>query len=198
VEEILLNPNVAYLLLVAGVMLAIMSLLSPGSGMFEVGALFALLLAGWGVYNLPVNYWALLLLLGGVFPFFLAVRKSRRLIYLAFSLITLVIGSTFLFRGEGWQPAVHPLLALVVSTLTSGFLWIAVVKSLEASLAPPDHDLTKLIGSCGEAKSDIHLEGAVQVAGELWSAQSVALIQNGTTVRVIGREGFTLLVEPVK
>ena len=35
----------------------------------------------------------------------------------------------------------------------------------------------------------------MQVAGELWSARSLKPIQAGKMVRVIGREGFVLLVE---
>jgi membrane-bound serine protease (ClpP class) len=198
VEKILLDPNVAYLLLVGGVLLAILALLNPGTGILEVAALFALILAGWAVYNLPINPWALLVLLLGVFPFLLAVRRSRRLIYLALAILTLVIGSAFLFQGEGWQPAVHPVLALVVSALAGGFVWLVVTKSLEAVMARPDHDLNRLIGAIGEAKTDIHMEGSVQVAGELWSARSLKPIPAGTPVRVVKMNGFVLEVEAVE
>src|SRR4030065_2623333 len=105
-EELLLNPNVAYLLLVSGFMLAILALLSPGTGLLEVGSLFVLVLAGWGIYNSEINLWALGLLLLGVFPFLLAVRKSGQMWLLAISVLALVVGSAFLFRGEGLQPVV--------------------------------------------------------------------------------------------
>jgi len=128
----------------------------------------------------------------------LAVRRSRRLIYLALAILTLVIGSAFLFQGEGWQPAVHPVLALVVSALAGGFVWLVVTKSLEAVMARPDHDLNRLIGAIGEAKTDIHMEGSVQVAGELWSARSLKPIPAGTPVRVVKMNGFVLEVEAVE
>jgi membrane protein implicated in regulation of membrane protease activity len=35
----------------------------------------------------------------------------------------------------------------------------------------------------------------VQAAGELWTARSEKAIPAGTPVRVIGREGFVLVVE---
>lgn len=194
--EILLNPNIAYLLLVSGLLLAVLALLSPGSGILEVAAFFTILLAGWGVYNLPINYWALGVLILGVFPFILAVRKSGRLIFLLVSILALVFGSTFLFRGEGWQPAVNPVVALVASTLTAGFLWIVVRKILETEQIRPTHDLVALIGALGEAKTDIQPEGIVQVDGELWSAHSNSPIQADARVRVVGREGFILEVEP--
>ncbi|MEJ2709833.1 MAG: NfeD family protein [Anaerolineales bacterium] len=192
----LLNPNLAYLILVAGFWLTIMALLTPGTGIFEIGALFALVLAGLAVYSLPINYWALGVLLLGVLPFALALRRSGRYVYLVISIAALVVGSSFLFRGEGWLPAVNPVLALVVSTLTAVFFWILADKILEAEGTAPTHDLGALIGKVGEARTDIQDEGSVYVAGEMWSATSDTLIPQGTHVRVVGREGFVLQVEP--
>jgi len=193
--DILLNPNIAYLLLVAGFVLAILSLFAPGTGLLEISALFTLLLAGWSVYNLPVNLWALGLLVLGVFPFLLALRKSGQIIYLVVSVLALVIGSSFLFRGDGWLPAVDPLLALFVSIVTAVSFWWIGRKAIEAELAAPSHDLLQLIGAVGEAKTDIHLEGSVQLAGELWTARSETLIPEGSEVQVVDREGFILVVE---
>lgn len=197
--EILLNPNLFYLLLVAGVLVAIMALFSPGTGLLELGAFFLLLLAGWGIYKLPTNLWALGLLILGVFPFILAVRRSRQFIFLVIALVAFVIGSTYLFQGDSWwQPGVHPLLAILVSLLSAGYLWIATVKVLEAERRRPAHDLAGLIGELGEAKTDIYNEGSVQVDGELWSARSAAPIPEGSLVRVTGREGLILEVEPAQ
>ena len=195
--EILLNPNLFYLLLVAGVLLAIMALFSPGTGLLELGAFFLLLMAGWGIYNLPINWWALGLLVLGVFPFILAVRRSRQIIFLVVALIAFVIGSTYMFQGDRWwQPEVHPLLAIVVSLLSAGYLWIATVKVIEADRQRPAHDMAHLIGATGEAKTLIYNEGSAQVARELWSARSAVPIAEGSLVRVTGRDGLILDVEP--
>ena len=136
--ELLLNPNIAYLLLVFGFTFAILAIFSPGTGLLEVGALFALLLSGYAIYNLPFNLWALLILIIGVFPFLLALRKSKKLLYLVLSLCALIIGSIFLFRGENWwQPAVNPILAGLVSLSLVAFFWIAIQKILEAEKKTP-------------------------------------------------------------
>ena len=196
--EFLMDPNIAYLILTAGFLLTILALLTPGTGLLEAGAVILLVLAGYTIYNLPLNLWALGLLLVGVVPFILAVRRSGRLAYLAVSLVALVIGSTFLFRGEGWQPAVNPLLALITSSLVVGFLWIATQKTLEADRMRPAHSLEPLIGTLGEAKTDIFEEGSVQLSSELWSAHSSQPIPAGAQVRIVGRNGFVLEVEPVQ
>jgi membrane-bound serine protease (ClpP class) len=133
VTELLLNPNVAYLLLVIGGLLAILAMFTPGTGVLEIGAIFLLILAGWQVYNLPVNFWALILLVVGVVPFILAVRRSRQPVYLAAAILAYIIGSSFLVRGEAWwRPAINPVLTGVVSVFTGVFLWITITKVLAA------------------------------------------------------------------
>lgn len=197
--DIFVNPNLAYLLLVAGALLAMLAIFTPGTGILEIGALFMLILASWQAFLLEINLWALILLALGVFPFLLAVRKSRKLVYLGIAIVAFVLGSSFLFRGDAWYlPAVNPFLALATSLLAGGYLWIAINKVLEAELTLPSHDLSALMGDIGETQSEVHNEGSVQVAGELWTARSDQLIPAGTRVRVIGREGFFLIVEKVE
>lgn len=196
--EFLLNPNIAYLLLAIGVIFALLSLISPGSGILEIIALFTLLPAAYAVVTLGFNTWALVVLLLGAVLFLFSVRRAGEKLFLIISIVALVIGSSFLFRGEQWwQPAVHPVLALVVSILMAGFFWIAVRKFLEAVKARPAHDLAPLIGALGEARTDIHQEGSVQVGSELWSARSLQPVPKGARVRVLAREGFLLTVEEV-
>jgi len=197
-EEFLLNPNLVYLFIIGGMSLAFMAILTPGTGILEISALFFLILAGWGIFNLPINYWALVLLVIGVFPPIFALRKTKKNYYLGISVASLVIGSAYLLRGESWyQLAVSPGLAITVSVLIGGLFWIITKKTLEADAAPPSHALGILIGALGEAKSEIFHEGSVQVNKELWTARSKEPIESGTQVRVIDREGFILLVEKV-
>jgi len=107
----------------------------------------------------------------------------------------LVIGSVFIFPRSGDQALVNPLVAIVGSGLVAVFLWIAVRKSLEAAHARPLHDMNLLVGQIGEARTRVHDEGSVLVAGELWSARSEQPIPAGSSVRILRREGFILIVE---
>jgi len=193
--DFLLNPNVAYLFLLGGVLMAMLALATPGTGFFEVGALFCLALAGYGIYNLSFHWWALALILVSVVPFIYSLQKPKREPYLGISIVVLVIGSIFLFPSQTGGPAVNLFVAFISSLLVAGFLWIAVSKSMQAAFARPSHDLDGLIGKIGEAKTKILDEGSVQVAGELWTARSQKPIKSGTVVRVVRREGFVLIVE---
>jgi len=199
--ESFIDPNIAYLLLVGGMVLMIAALFSPGTGLLELGALAALVMGGVELISLAaqVNWWALALLVLGVIPFLLAVRRSQNLRYLVVAILAFIIGSAFLFQGQvWWQPGVEPLLAVVVSLVAGGYVWFATSKVLEADRVRPTHDLSALIGAVGEAKTKINDEGSVQVLGELWSARSQAPIPNGATIRVVGRDGFILEVAQVE
>jgi membrane-bound serine protease (ClpP class) len=193
--DFLLDPNVAYLILLGGVLLAMMSLASPGTGLFEIGAFFCIALAGYAIYNLSFNWWALLLLGGSIVPFVYAIQKPKRELYLALSILLLIVGSVFMFPRTADQAIVNPLVAILASGLVAGFLWIAVRKSVEATSAKPTHDLGALLGQIGEARTTINDEGSVLVAGELWSAKSENPIPAGSSIRVLRREGFILIVE---
>ncbi|HJS17151.1 MAG TPA: NfeD family protein, partial [Anaerolineales bacterium] len=179
----------------AGVLLAMLALASPGTGLLEIGAFFLILLAGYGLYNLAFNWWALLVMVLGLVPFVYSLEKPKREPFLVLSILMLIVGSIFIFPRTITQAGVNPLVALVTSALVAGFLWIAARKTVEATLIKPSHDLERLVGKIGEAKTRIDDDGSVQVAGELWSARSEKPIAAGSLIRVVQREGFILIVE---
>jgi membrane-bound serine protease (ClpP class) len=196
--DFLLDPNVAYLLLLGGVLLAMLALAAPGTGMLEIGALFCIALAGYAIYNLSFNWWAIVLVGLSVLPFLYAIQKPKREPFLVLAILLIIVGSVFLFSQENGRPVVNPVLAVAASGLVAAFMWIAVQKSIQASTTRPTHDLSALVGSSGEARTKIKDDGSVQVAGELWSARSDELISAGSQIRVVRREGFVLVVEKDK
>jgi membrane-bound serine protease (ClpP class) len=195
--DFLLNPNVAYVILLAGVFMAFLAVVTPGTGLLEIGAVFCFLLAGYAVYNLSINAWALMILFLSIVPYVYSVQKRNRLIFLGISILMVVIGSVFLFDGEDSWFSVNPFLALIFSSVISISLWMVIRKAIEAISSRPTHDLSGLIGQVGEAKSAIHQDGNIYVAGELWSARSDKEIPAGSQARVLQRDGFTLVVEKI-
>ncbi len=194
--DLVITTNMAYFFLVIGALLTVFSLLTPGTGVFEVGALAGLVIASWAAFTLPINIWALVVLLLGVIPFLLALRRTQKRIYLAVSTFALALGSAYMFQGvQWWLPGVHPILALVGSISSGGLLWLMAVKVLEADALTPAHDISDIIGAKGETRTDVHHEGSVYVYGEMWTARSDAPIKAGTNVRVVEREGLILKVE---
>jgi membrane-bound serine protease (ClpP class) len=53
-----------------------------------------------------------------------------------------------------------------------------------------------MIGSTGEVVHWADGEGRIHVRGEIWAARSGAGLAKGQKVRVVGRTGLTLAVEP--
>jgi membrane-bound ClpP family serine protease len=193
----LVNANIAYLLLMFGSIFLMMAIVTPGTHLLEGGALLMLAAAGYEIYNLGFNWWALIILVLALVPFIFSIRKSGREWALGLSLLALIVGSLYMFPGTGFLPAVNPVMAVVISLMSAGFLWFVVRKGMQAFHARPLQDLQNLIGQTGQAKTEIAIVngGSVQVASELWSARSEAPIPAGSRIHVVSREGFTLIVE---
>ena len=188
--------SLLYLFLVAGIWLAALAVVNPGTGVLEILALVALGGAGLGTMFVPLNAWALIVLaLGGVL-FVASLRLPRPEIWLAFSALALSVGSVFLFQPEGGGAAVHPLLALSVSLLTLGYFWWAIRSAITAQRARPTIDPNKVIGEIAEVRTELNPVGSVYALGELWTARSEGRVKVGKKVKVVDREGLMLLVEP--
>lgn len=190
----LIDPNLGYTLLVGGLVLAVLALFVPGTGLLELGAVFALVLAAVAMVSLPINGWALAVMVAAIFPLVLAVRNRRSAPPLIIAVVLLLAGSLFVFRGENGGPAVHPVVAVVVSSGAVGLIWFLARKSVQAFGLKKSHDLDRLVGMVGTARTDLRPEGSVYVGGESWTARSDTYIPAGKAVRVIRRDGLVLNV----
>ncbi|HEY70772.1 MAG TPA: hypothetical protein G4O08_09330 [Anaerolineae bacterium] len=188
--------NLLYLSLVAGFWLSAWAVVTPGTGVLEGLAIIVLVIAGLGLAFVPINTWALGLLGAGIVLFGLSVWRKWTGVWLGLSALTLSLGSVFLFRLPEGGPTVHPILAIVVSLLTVGFFWLILSKALEAYRGKPSHDPTAVLRQIGEVRTAVDPIGSVYVAGELWTATADTVLAVGTKIRVVGREGLTLVVEP--
>lgn len=192
-----LTPNLAYMLLIAAIVLTSLAVVTPGSGVLEAAAFLALIATGYALWALPFNLWALLMLALGAVLFVQALRRPRAGAWLAGATLAFIAGSVFLFRTPSGGVAVHPALALMASVSVGGYFWIAVRKALEAMRRPPMQNLDALVGQIGETRTHVHHQGTVYVNGELWSARSACPIPPGQPVRIVAREGLVLHVEPL-
>jgi membrane-bound serine protease (ClpP class) len=192
-------PNIqdlAYLVLIAAVWTTVLAVVVSGTGVIEAVAGVSIFLSTYAVFILPKNLWALPLIFLGVLAFFLELRIPTRGIFLLISIALSTIGSAFLFQGQHGEIAgVSWWLAAIGSLLTAGFFWWAFRTYLQSGRVVIDFSADKVIGQLGTAKTDISMQGTVQVASALWSAKSDALISEGSLVRVIARHGLVLTVQ---
>jgi len=193
--EFLIDPNVAYIVIVAAVMLSLITILVPGTGLPEIGLILCLLAAWYELSRFEPNPWALGVAALSPLPFLAATRQSRlRLPLLTLSFLMLVAGSIFMFIDPQGRPTVNFPLAGVVSTLCALFIWIAVERGLKAQDLKLGINPDNLVGAHGEARTEIFTSGSVQACGELWSAHSDTPIPAGSTVVILRRDGFVLTV----
>ena len=191
--------NLIYLLLVAGVWFASLAVISPGTGLYEVLTLITLGGVGIGLFYIPVNAWAFIPLILGM-AIFLSSLWIRKLegILLGISALLISLGSVYLFQSEWDEPAVHPLLAIIVSLSTLGFYWFAIRKTVAAQRMQSVHDPSLVVGQTGVSRTAIEPVGTIYVGGEYWSARSDQVIPAGARVLVTGRKGLVLTVELIE
>jgi len=197
----LINPNLAHLLVVVGVMLLLFTTINPKSTMLKVGMLVCFAAALYEFVYLKVNPWAFLVVILSPLPFFVGVRQARphNPLFLI-SIFMLTISSVFLFVDQNNRPVLIYGLAGFVSTVCGAVIWITTEGRRNAEGASLSNDPDSVVGLIGEARTDIesHSAGSVLVEGEIWQARSKKTIRAGSTVRVLRQDGFWLAVKEVE
>ena len=192
--NIVADPNIAYLLLMAGILGLYMEFSNPGLFFPGVAGAIALLLAFASFQLLPINYAGLLLMLLGVallvgeafFPSFGVLGIG--------GIISLALGSLLLFDTQNADFGVdRSIVFTAVATLGTFVLAISylVVRSQQAR---PTLGMAGLMGEVGEVRSRLNPAGKVFVHGEYWNARADGEIEVGEKVQVVGYEGMCLKV----
>ena len=194
---IITNPNIAYILMLLGIYGLFFELANPGYVLPGVIGGISLLLALYALQVLPVNYAGLGLMLLGIALMVGELFVSSFGILGIGGVISLVLGSVLLFdRDSGYLAVSLPLIG-AVSALSAG-LFLLVLRSLYASRRRPVvAGGEELIGATGVVAADFDGNGIIHIHGEQWNAQSETPLRGGARARVTGRDGLTLLVEPL-
>ncbi len=192
--QTLVNPNIAYVLLVAGLWALALAFITPGTGVPEACAVVLLGLAVISLTRLPVNAVGLALIVLSVALFVLELKWPSHGAFIGAGVLILAGGSLFLFRRDETSTRVSLLLIALTVLSTAAFFTFAVGKALAERKRPLAQNPDAVIGETGEAKTEVSAEGTVQVGNELWSAQADEPIPVGARVQVIQRIGLRLKV----
>jgi membrane-bound serine protease (ClpP class) len=190
---VLTNPSLLYLLLLAGLAGVTFELTHPGIYAPGVLGTICLLLAGYGLNLLPVDYAGLAL---AIFGFGLIVAEAFIPAFGAFVLggaAAFLIGSLLMFRDAGLRP---PLGAIYAATIAAVLVFgVALGALLRARRHPVVSGDATLLGATGRVTAWNDRTGHVIVHGEHWNARGSGPLAAGESARVIGRDGLMLLVE---
>jgi membrane-bound serine protease (ClpP class) len=194
----LIQPNIAYLLVLTGVLLLLLTIDESKFTLTKAGMVLCFLAGLYAFISLKGNAWAFLMVALSPLPYFVAIRGRRghKPLFLL-TLIMLALGGVYLFVDGDGRPAVDDGLAGVVSVVYGCFLWIGTERMRNVEGLRPSEDPGSLVGLLGEVRTDIeaHSTGSVFVEGEVWQARSQQPIPAGRTVRVLRQDGFVLTVK---
>ncbi len=191
----LLDPQIAYFLLLGGIIGLFFELSHPGALLPGVVGGFCLVTGLYAMSILPTNAAGLLLILFGSVLFILEVFVVSYGLLSLSAAVCIFIGSLVLFRGDGIQQLpLGTILGTVFSfSVFVGFLIYLVTRT---QFRKSGVGMQSMIGLSGEV---IEIKGEkmkIMVRGEIWNAVSNegSVFEQGESVRVVHVDGLTLRV----
>ncbi len=195
--SVIAHPNIAYLLLLVGLVGIYFELSHPGAVLPGVLGGVSILLALFALSVLPVNYVGVLLILLGIGFFVAEVKVASYGLLTVAGLTSFVLGSLMLIRSP--FPALRVGLAVVLPTAVAvAFVVIFLLtRVLKSHRTPPVTGAEGLVGEVADVVAALGPDGKVFVHGEYWDAHSSAPVAAGGRARVVRIVGKKLEVEPV-
>lgn len=194
----ILDPNIAFLLGVIGLLGIYLEFTHPGLIFPGVAGALALVLALFAFHLLPINSTGVVLLILAVTLFLLEAKFVSHGILALGGVLAMVIGALILVESPLPALRIHLSTALGVAipfALITVFLLRLVIRARKARVTT---GASAMIGAKGVVKMAINGEAQMLVQGELWRATSQEELMPGTEVVVTKVNGLTLEVESVR
>jgi membrane-bound serine protease (ClpP class) len=179
------DPNIAFILMMAGLAGLYFELSNPGTVFPGVIGGICLLLAFFAFQTLPINYIGVLLILLAFIFFILEIKiTSYGMLSLA-GLLSLFLGGMMLFRGgEGGVDISWSVLIPTVAIVSLFFIVVAGIV-FRSHLLRSMTGAAGMVGERGVVYTPLNPEGQVFVHGEYWQAVSDVPIAKGEAVEVL-------------
>jgi membrane-bound serine protease (ClpP class) len=194
------DPNIAYLLMMIGFYGILFELFNPGAIFPGIVGVISLIFAFYSMSSMPVNYAGLSLIIFGIILFLLEIKIISHGLLTVGGIVSVVLGSLFLFRSSPAENFVSISKTVVIATslLTALFFLFVVGMGLKAQRYKPVNGIKAFIGKQGQALSELDPGGTVKVNGEMWKAVSLSgKINEGENIVVREIKNLTLYVQQV-
>jgi membrane-bound serine protease (ClpP class) len=189
------DPNIAYILMMVGMLGIFFELSNPGVVLPGVIGGISLILAFFAFQSLPINWAGLLLILFGVALLIAEIKIASHGVLTIGGVVAMVLGSFMLYEAPEAGFRVSWTVILPTVGASAGLVVWAVSAGLRAMMRPPTTGAAGMIGQHAVVRAALDPEGQVQLDGELWRAVAEdAPVPAGETVRVTGVDGLTLRV----
>ena len=200
VLNILANPNIAYLLMMAGILGLYVEFTHPGVFFPGTAGAICLLLGMTALQVLPINYSGLVLILLGLSLLISELFVPSFGILGVGGIVAFVLGSLLLFDTSESNLTLDPNIVYAAAATFGAFtMWVSylVVRSQRRK---PALGREGLIGEIGEVRQRIAAGtrgGKIFVHGEYWNAASEEPIEVGERAEVVRVNGMHVLVRRV-
>jgi len=188
------NPNVAYVLMMLGILGLFFELSNPGVILPGVIGGISLILAFFAFQALPVNYAGVLLIVLALVLFIAEIKVVSHGMLTVGGVIAMVLGSLLLFESPAPYLRVSWSVILITVLATAGFFLVVIAKALRVHRLKPATGQEGLLEQEGRAESELAPDGKVFVNGEYWEAWSEQPIASGSRIVVERVEGMRLKV----
>ncbi len=195
VLNVITDPNVAYILMMLGMLGLFFELSNPGVVLPGVIGGISLILAFFAFQSLPINYAGVLLILFGIVLLIAEIKIVSHGILALGGIVSMALGSLMLFDAPelGFRVSWWAIVPMV--GLTSGLFLFVVAAGVRALSGRQLLGPSGLVGTLGVARERLAPEGHVLVHGELWRAVAEGgPLEPGAQVRVLAVDGLTLRV----
>jgi membrane-bound serine protease (ClpP class) len=192
------TPETAFFFLVVGLTVVSFEFFAIGPGVAAGVATLSLLIAGWGVVNLPVRWWALALAIAGWVILTASYQRGGIIALTALGALMLQGSGMFFVDGSGQiDPRWWLILPSVLAVLFFFLLGMPTVQRARFSTQTIGRE--GLIGDEGVALVDFDPNGLVEVNGAQWraSAHREAGVVAGSRIVVTGVDGMFLEVDRI-
>lgn len=190
------DPNIAYLLMMGGMLGIFFELSNPGSILPGIIGGICLILAFFAFQSLPVNWAGLLLLLFGVILLIAEIKVVSHGVLAIGGVISMLLGSIMLYDSPD-VTGIRLSWGVILPTVgaTAGLVFFAVSMGIRALYRPAATGSSAMVGRVGITRSALQPEGQVLIDGELWRAVSPDTgLGPGEPVQVTAIDGLTLTV----
>lgn len=179
------NPNLAYILLMIGLLGLYFEFSNPGAIFPGIIGAICLLLAVLSFQILPINYVGLILIFMAVGLFILEIKIQSYGILSIGGIVALLLGSIILIDAP--IPELKPDLSFIIPlALGLSFIFIfLVIIAIRSQVNKIRTGKEGLIGETGRASTDLNPDGKVFVYGEIWNAVADEDIPAGSSIEVI-------------
>ena len=196
--NVISDPNVAYVLMMLGMLGLFFELSNPGVILPGVIGGISLILAFFAFQSLPINYAGLLLILFGIVLLVAEIKIVSHGVLALGGIVAMSLGSLMLFDAPELGFRLSWWVIVPTVGATAGLFLFVVTVGLRALGRRPMLGASGMIGQTAIARGPLDREGQVSVHGEIWRAVTEGEpIADCAPVRVIGIEGLTLKVVKV-